>query len=173
MTEAGPLNLADADLKGFDAVEAGAYNCTVFAMTLEAVKNTSGQGKMPAGTPMIKVQFATTEDNEGVEANRRFFSQYIIPPADYDASKAAKMKGMLARVFIALGESEEDVRNKKFNPDFEDYVGRECVVIVGREPKKTRDSSGELVTVPDEYNNPVKGVKPAGSMVGSSDTGLL
>jgi Protein of unknown function (DUF669) len=163
----GPLNLADADMKGFEPLEPGRYNAEVFEITMDAVRNPTGTGKMPAGTPMVKVQFKITD--EGVE-NRRVWSQYIIPPKNYDAAKAAKIKGMLARFFVALGESEEKVLSKSFEPDLEDYVGRECVVVVGREPKRD-GSTGEIIE--GEYNNPVKGVKPAGSIVGTSGGQLL
>jgi hypothetical protein len=167
----GPLNLADADLKGFDALEPGRGNAEVFEMKMDAVKNTSGTGKMPAGTPMIKVQFRLTENNEEGLENRRLFSQYIIPPEGYDQKKSQMMKGMVARLFIALGDEESTVLSKKFDPDFEDYVGRECVVSWSKKPKQTSDGA----IIPDEYNNPVTGVKPAGSLTGGNGTegGLL
>jgi hypothetical protein len=97
------------------------------------------------------------------------FVTYVVPPKDYDAGKAAKMKGMLARFFMALGDSEETVRGKNFDPDFDDYIGRECVVVVGKEQKRTRD--GDIIE--GEFNNPVKGVKPAGSIAGAPTGGLL
>lgn len=170
-TGMGPLNLSDADLKGFDALKPGKYDATVFEIKMDAIKNLSGTGKMPAGTPMVKFQFKLTgEDPDGTSVeNRRVFAQYIIPPKDYDKAKAAKIKGMLARVFIALGDAEDKVLGKNFAPDFEDYLGRECVVILGREPKK--DATGSVVE--GEFNNPVKGVKPAGSGTGSAGGGLL
>jgi len=162
----GLLNLSDADLSGFEPLEPGRYNAEVFEMTMDAVKNLSGEGKMPAGTPMVKIQFKLTDENVN---NRRVFVTYVIPPKDYDTGKAAKMKGMLARTFMALGDSEETVRNKNFDPDLNDYVGRECVVVVGKEQKRTRD--GEPIE--GEFNNPVKGVKPAGSVAGTASGGLL
>ena len=160
-----PLNLADADLKGFEAIDPGHYNAVVFAMTLDAVKNTDGTGKMPAGTPMIKIQFRITDDING-STNRRVFWQGIVPPKDYDKKKAAVMKGMIVRAFIGLGDKEEDVLSAKYDPDYEDYIGRECVVVVGKEQKKI---NGVLV---DEWNNPVKSIKAAGSITGSGG-GLL
>lgn len=166
MSEIGPLNLGDADTSGFEPLEAGRYNAEVFEMKMDAVKNASGQGKMPAGTPMIKVQFKLTD--EGVH-NRRVFSQYILPPKDYDQAKAAKIKGMLVRFLTAIGEDETKVKSAKYAPDFEDFVGRECVVVVGKEPKK--DQNGNVVE--GEYNNPVKGVKEAGSIAGTGGGGLL
>jgi hypothetical protein len=167
----GPLNLSDADTRGFEAFEAGRYNAEVFEMKMDAVKNTSGQGKMPAGTPMIKVQFKITDEDlkEKLGYEPRVFAQYIIPPKDYDKGKAAKIKGMMVRFFVALGTSEDQVKSAKFDPDFEDYIGRGCVVVVGKEPKK--NAQGEVIE--GEYNNPVKGVKPAGSASGSSGSGLL
>jgi len=170
MSDVGPLNLGDADLKGFDAVDAGRYNAEIVAITSDAVKNASGQGRMPAGTPMIKVQFKLLSnlegETDGIE-NRRVFASYVVPPKDYDAKKAAVMKGMIARFFMALGHTEEEIRDKKFDPDFDDYEGREVQVQVSREPKK--DQQGNVIE--GEYNNPVKGVKPAGEAVASS--GLL
>jgi hypothetical protein len=77
---------------------------------------------------------------------------------------------MVARVFIALGDPEERVLSSSFAPEFEDYIGRECVVVVGKEPKKD-GSTGAVI--PDEYNNPVRGVKPAGTMAESATSGRL
>jgi hypothetical protein len=115
---------------------------------------------------MIKVQFKITD--EGF-VNRRAFAQYIIPPKDYDKEKAAKIKGMLVRFLMALGEDEAKVKSAKYEPDFEDFLGRPCVVTLGKEPKK--DQNGNIVE--GEFNNPVKGVKPAGTLVGAADSGLL
>lgn len=162
----GPLNLADADLSGFDPLEPGRYNAEIFSIAWDAVKNTDGTGKMPAGTPMLKIQFKITDEPN---VNRRVFVTYVNPPKDYDQSKAAKMRGMIARFFIACGDSEETVRNANFDPDFDDYVGRPVVVVVGKEQKKTR--AGDIVE--GEFNNPVKGVKPAGSITDAPVGGNL
>jgi Protein of unknown function (DUF669) len=167
MTEGlGPLNLEDADMRGFDAVPANRYNAEVYDLTMDAVKNTQGRGKLPAGTPMVKVQFRITDEEF---ENRRVFQTFPIPPDSYDPKKAQMMKGMLARFFVALGEKEETVLSKKYNPDFEDFVGRPCVITVSRQPKKT--SEGE--EIPGEFNNRVTGIKPAGSLAGSGDDHLL
>lgn len=160
----GLLNLSDADMGGFEALDAGRYEAEVFSITMDAVKNAGG--KTPVGTPMIKIEFKLTGENAG---GRHAWTQFVIPPKDHDKEKAAKMKGMIARFFVALGDTEEAVRSKDFDPDFEDYIGRPCVVVLGREPKMDRDRN----IIEGEYNNPVKGVKPAGSMVGSASTGLL
>lgn len=151
----GPLNLSDADIKGFEALDPGRYNAEVFEITMDAVKNDTG--KMPIGTPMMKVQLKLTD--EGVE-NRRVFTQYVIPPADYDAKKRNTMNGMVARFFIALGEDEKKVTSGKFDPDFEDFKGRPCVVTLSKE---------EYPPESGEWQNRVKGIKPAGSDTGSGN----
>jgi len=160
---AGPLNLADADLSGFEPLDPAQYNAEIFEITWDAVKNEDG--KTPKGTPMMKIQFKLTD--EGVD-NRRVFTQYVIPPKDYDKAKAAKMKGMVARFFMALGFEEDEVRSKDFEPDFEDLKGTPCVVTIKKEQKRDRD--GKIVE--GEWNNPVSSVKPAGSLVATSG-GLL
>jgi len=164
-TTLGPLNLSDADTSGFEAVEPQRINAEVFQITQDAVKNTSGQGSLPAGTPMIKVQWRATGDNvDGLE-NRRFFSSYFpILPKDYDKSKGQKMKGMFVNFLTAIGEPEETVRAKGYEPDWDDLKGRPAVITVGKQQKK--DANGDPVE--GEYNNPVTGVKPAGSTVGAS-----
>lgn len=161
----GPLNLADADTRGFDPLDAGRYNAEVFKCEWDAVKNADGTGKMPAGTPMLKVQFKILEpiiDGEVIEQDRRVFSQYVIPPADYDKKKRATMTGMFVRFLTAIGEDEAKVKINKYDPDLDDFIGRPCVVVLGK--KEYPAGSGE-------YQNEVKGVKPAESGVGSS--GLL
>lgn len=159
-----PLDLSDADLSGFKPLEPARYNAEVFEMSWDAVKN---QGKTPIGTPMLKIQFKLTD--EGVN-NRRVFTQFVVPPKDYEPKKRATMQGMIASFFIALGFTEEEVKAPTFNPDFEELKGVACVVVVGREQKKDRDGN----IIEGEYNNPVKGIKPAGSLTATtSGSGLL
>lgn len=153
----GPLNLADADIEGFAPLDAGRYDAEVFEIKMDATKN---EGKMPIGTPMIKIQFKLT--GEGVE-NRRVFTQFVVPPNNYDKKKAATMKGMIARFFMALGDTEETVRSKNFNPDFQDYLGRPCVVTLSKE---------EYPAGSGEFQNRVKGIKAAGTLTGNT-SGLL
>lgn len=166
---AGPLNLSDADVRGFDALDAGRYDAEVWEMSWDAVKNTDGQGKMPAGTPMMKVQFKILQpmiDGEAVDQDRRVFTQYVVPPKDYDAKKRATMNGMIARFFIALGYEEAEVKNPKFDPDFEDQKGKPCVVVLSKYLYPDNPETGE-------WRNQVKAVKAAGSGVGANTGGLL
>jgi hypothetical protein len=169
MSGFGPLDLSDADTRGFAPLDAGRYNAEIVEVKMDATRN---DGKTPKGTPMIKVHVRVLEpqiDGEVVDQDRRAFSQFVIPPKDHDPKKKATMQGMIARFFMALGYPEEQVKDKKFNPDFEDLKGLACVVTLGKEPKK--DTNGEVI--PDEWNNPIKGFKEAGTLVGTGGGGLL
>jgi hypothetical protein len=169
----GPLNLGDADTSWdgeYEAIPKGRYAATVKKVEWDQVKNANGLGKMPTGTPMLKVQFSLIADPYH---NRVVFAQYLIPPSDYDKERASKMKGMLVNFLIATGEEEKSVRGKNYEIPTDDLVGREVVVGVSRYPKKI-----DGVVQQGEYNNSVGAVKPAGSPVsgGSNDddsSGLL
>lgn len=167
---AGPLNLSDADIKGFDALDAGRYQAEIFEMKMDAVKNTSGEGKTPAGTPMIKIQFRIIDpriDNEVLDQDRRAFTTYTIPPEEYDKKKKATMNGMIARFFMALGYTEEEVKSPKFNPEFDDQVGKQCVVVLSKVTKyNTRPED-------NEWDNRVTGVKSIDTWAGATTGGLL
>lgn len=164
----GPLNLADADIKGFDALDAGRYNAEIFEIKWDATKG-GEDAKMPKGTPLMKVQLKVLNpkiDDVPIEQDRRVFTQFVNPPKDYDKKKSATMKGMIARFFMAAGDTEEQVRSKNFEPDFEDYKGRPVVVVLNKQRKygtKPEDN---------EWENKVTGIKPASSGV-ETGGGLL
>lgn len=171
MTEGGmgPLDLSTADTRGFPALDAGQYNAEIFEMSMDAVKNADGQGKMPAGTPMIKVQYKITNpriDGEEIDQDRRAFQSYTIPPKGYDKKKADILTGMIARFFIAIDFPEETVKSKTFAPDFEDCIGRSCTITLNKQRK--------YGTAPEdnEWENRVKNVKKAGEAA-QATSGLL
>lgn len=163
-TDTGPLNLGDADLKGFEALDAGRYDAEVFEIKWDATKG-GENAKLPAGTPLMKVQLRVLEpkiDDVVLDQDRRVFTQFAIPPADYDKKKRSVMTGMVARFFIAIGEDEKKVVSAKFSPDFDELKGRPCVVVLSRKQKygtKPEDN---------EWENEVKSVKPAGAGTGTS-----
>ena len=152
------LDLSGADLTEFEALPSGQYNATIYEM--EPVETAGGpDAKLPAGTPGFKIRFAIQDEPH---VGRAVYSNYYIPPAEYDAQKAAKMKGAFARFLIAIGYHEKDVLSGKLKiDDLSDVGGRECVVIIG--PPNLEGSTF----------NSVKGVKPAGSKGGSSSGGLI
>lgn len=161
------LDLSGADTSGFDALPAGSYHCEVYKVEMQETKG-GPNAKLPAGTPRMNVQFRvlgkTGEAEQGEESphyNRRLFNGYTFPPAKaadgskYPADKAAKMKGMIARFFVALGYTEEEVVSNEFAPDFEEMPGRACIVTI-KVKQKYNGAEGEL-------DNEVTGVKPAQS----------
>jgi len=146
------LNLAGADLKGFEAIPADTYDCAVQEVTMTEIKGEVGN--LPKGTPGINVQFRVVG---GEYDNRRVFNTYWIAPAKiggkaYDKKKM--MDGMLAKFFVAIGFDEAEVTSGDFDPDFEDLVGRECRVVVGQ--REWPKDSGDM-------QNNVKNVKAVGS----------
>jgi hypothetical protein len=155
------LDLSGADTSGFDTIKAGTYDAVVFKAEMQETKG-GPEAKMPAGTPKLNIQLKITEEPYN---NRRVFTSYVIPPADYDPTKAAKMKGMFVRFLTAIGYDEKKVQSGKFNLDIEDLSGRECRVVVGVKPK-WGGAEGET-------DNEVKGVKAIGDTSGATSGGLL
>jgi hypothetical protein len=159
----GLLDLSDANLKGFEALDAGRYDAEIVELSMDAVKNTDGTGKMPAGTPMVKAQFRVLNpkiDGEVIDQDRRAWKTYIVPPKGHDPKKAATMKGMIARFFMALGVDEEKVTAPDFDPDFEDFEGAPCVITLSKIRKYGTSPED------NEWDNRVTGVKKAGAPTG-------
>lgn len=154
----GVLDLSSADTKGFEALPSGTYDCELFEWKVVGTKGGS-ESKMPAGTPMIKLQFKVIEDPY---ENRRLFDQFVVPPNDYDKEKRDKMLGSIVRFFVAMGMEESDVKSKKFNMSeaLEALVGEPVRVTVGREKKYGQENLSDQEA---EYDNPVKGYKKAGT----------
>lgn len=166
----GALDLSGADTSGFDALESRTYDCELFESKWAETKggdNPDGTPKkMPAGTPMLKLQFKVIEPEH---ENRRLFDQFVIPPNDYDAEKRAKMLGALTRFFVAMGMEESDVKNKKFNINdaLADLQGQPVRVTVAKKQKYgTRPED-------KEYDNEVKGYKRIGDGASSGPGGGL
>jgi hypothetical protein len=152
------LDLSGADTSGFEAIDAGSYNATVFEVELV---ETSGQGKLPQGVPMAKVQFAIQDD--GPAKNRRIFNNYPLPNNE-QSENASIMQGNFVKFLTALGEDEKKIKTKGFDlSSLEDLVGKPCVIKVAKEVYK-RDPADEETW---QMTNPVKSVKPAGSPVGT------
>jgi hypothetical protein len=152
----GALDLSGADTSGFAALESDTYAGELFEYKWAATKggqNADGsQKKMPEGTPMLKLQFKIIQ--EGFE-NRRVFDQFVIPPGDYDAEKAAKMKGALVRYLVASGLEEDEVKSKKFklNDALDNLVGEPLKITVRKKQKYNTKPED------DEWDNEVVGYK--------------
>lgn len=153
------LDLSGADTSGFDPVPAGRYNVHVHKTEMDQTKN---EGKLPAGTPLVKVQLKI---QDGECEGRLIFDQFVLPPAGYE--KQAIMLGFLVRFLVALGYDESKVKSKGFNlQNLQDLHGKEAVVTVSYEKAKEGSSYSD--------RNVVKGYKPAGSEIGTSaGSGLI
>lgn len=161
------LNLEGADLSGFDPLPSGQYHAQVFEVEMRATKG-GEDAKLPKDTPMINVQYkilGKVGEETGEDApffNRRVFGTYIIAPATVDGqpyNNKKTMDGILARFLTAIGYSEDEVTSGNFDPDLDDFVGRECTITVSQ-----YEYDGET-------RNRVKGVKPP--MVSEEPGGLL
>jgi Protein of unknown function (DUF669) len=145
------LDLSGADTSGFEALPAGAYNCTVYETELTEV---GPNAKSPPGTPMVKVQFRVKDGEE--HEGHPFWANYPLPGKDVE--NAAKTLGNFVNFLVAAGEDADKVKSKGFDTNKLDSLeGREVVVRVTR---------GEWPKDSGEYTNNVRGVKPAGSSTG-------
>lgn len=161
------LNLADADLKGFDAVPSGVYPATVYAIDEKETKGGEGS-KLPGGTPMWNVQFRIIDGHEF--ENRRFFRAYVIAPKEIDGKPyehKKKMDGMLARFLIDIGYAEAEITSGKFKPNFDDMLGRPVAIVVKR--KQKYGTAPEM----NEFDNEVTGTKPIDQISVGVSSGVL
>jgi len=147
------LDLSDADLSGFEALPADTYNAEVYEVDMGETKG-GDNAKLPKGTPVMNVQFRITDEEF---ENRRVFNGFIFAPAEIDGKpypNKKMMDGILARFFMAIGYSTEEVTSGDFEPDFEDMKGRPCRVVVSKYEYTDPDTQEKTM------RNRVKGVKP-------------
>lgn len=130
-----PLNLATADISGFDPFRAALYEVMVTKIDDVSVKNESGEGKYPAGTEGYNFEFTV---QGGEFEGRKVWNNYWLLGADYIASlspdeqkKANFTVGRFARALIALGYAEKDVTSGKFKFDKDDVINRRATASVG------------------------------------------
>src|SRR4051794_9000571 len=101
------LNLTDHQEMSNDAVPRGRYYAEVVDLDERETKN---EGKLPKGTPMIFAHFKVIgkggddggENGVSEFYNRRVFTNFIIPPDDYDPKSAKFMRGRLVSFFKAV-----------------------------------------------------------------------
>lgn len=158
LNENGPpevLDLAGADMRGFEAIDSGRYDARVERGEWQYTKG-GENAKLPQGTPMLNIAFVI---DGGEFDNRWVFAKYVIPPAGYDEKKASIMKGSLARMLIALGYPEGEITSGGFSIDLEDLEGRECNITVRKRPYE------------GDFTNDVTGVRARSEE--TADSGLL
>lgn len=151
------LDLSGADSSGFDPIPAGEYDAIVYNAEMTETKG-GPNAKLPAGSPMVKVEFRITEDEH---KNRVAYTNYVLVGSDAD--RTAKALGGFVRFLVALGEDETKLKSKGFAYDkLSELNGKECVLRLGPPD-------------PGYDFNSVKGVKAAGTKLAGSGTsgGLL
>lgn len=150
------LDLSGADTSGFQPVPAGAYNATVFSIEMA---ETSGSGKLEAGIPMVKVQFALQDEPY---ENRRVFTNYVLPNQDQHEN-SSRFLGSFVNFLAALGV--ELPKSGKFDPaELSKLEGEPCVI---------RVAIGKTSEQYPDPQNEVRGVKPAGSTISTGEPTLL
>jgi hypothetical protein len=145
------LDLSGADTSGFEPVPVGSYNATVYEVE---ASETTGTGKLPAGVPMVKVQFAIQDEPY---VNRRVFNNFVLPNASQHEN-SARFLGTFVNFLVGVGEDEAKIKKSGFKMEnLKDLEGRECVIRVkiGKTTEEYPDPQNQLV-----------GVKPAGSPTG-------
>lgn len=158
------LDLSNAEDRGkFNPLPEGTYNVSIKDAILGEVKP---GGKLPDGTPQIKIQFEVDPDDipedevevddEGNEKvipyTKSLFSYYhIVTDKSYPNKQV--MDNILYGFLKAVGYDVEELKSGAFELDLDDMKGRNCQAVVEVRPY-TRD--GETI-----MTNGVKYVKAA------------
>lgn len=155
----GTLDLtgAKADEIGFPAVPSGTYECHIGKAEWKKTENIDGTKKLPHDTPYLALGIRINTDVEDVDGQKvagvyAGWQNLYVPPADYDASKAQRMKNMMANFLNAIGEPWEKKGYRM--PPADSLVGTPLVAVVRKKPDP-RDPSG--------FRNEIEGFKPAGT----------
>lgn len=158
MSDVPVLDLSGADSGGFDALDTGTYDATIFSCEWRQTKGKEG-AKLPAGTPMLNVQFRVSQEPY---ENRRVFRSYVIAPVKIGNKlneNKSKSDGILAKFLEDAGYPTEVVKSGDFQINFDDMAGRELRVSVKKKLKY--DFTGDEATATsDDYDNEVVGTKP-------------
>ena len=142
------INLKDVKSDNYEALPAGNYEAKVVAGEM---RETSGNGKLPAGTPMINWEFVIQDDPKF--AGRKIWTNTVI-----HESTMFTLKQLLQ----ATGEFNDDQLAGELEFDIEDVVGTDVVLVVTQ-----REYNGNIV-------NDIKRIKAAGTAVaGTTKSSLL
>lgn len=121
------VDLTGVELKSFDPVPEGRYKAEVSDLVYTAESKRSGKPKMqftfnlvgPADAATVEVLNAA-----GLDVSKR--------KAFYEISLQEASLWNVKRTLVALGDRPEDLDNE-VDIDKEDYVGRECILVMGVE----------------------------------------
>jgi hypothetical protein len=130
------LDLSHADDSAkFNPLPEGTYSAHIVEATMQESK---GTGKLPEGTPQIKVRFEVDADDipeaekdekgKTIPYSKSVFSYYAITPKDY-ANKET-MDNILYGFLKAVGYDIDDLKSGKFKFEPEDLAGRKCQLVL-------------------------------------------
>lgn len=158
------LTGADESAGSFEAIPAGKYNAHIHEAEWRFTQGGEG-ASLPAETPYLNVQIAIDdEERNGVKvSNRRVFGKLFVPPAEYDATKASRMKGAMLNFLRAAGYTDAEINKKGFRIDPDDLAGRALTVTVSRFKNDYTD----------EMDNGIRGFKPAGEAQAATAGALI
>jgi hypothetical protein len=164
----GTLDLTGSDptAVGFPAIPSGLYECHVAKAEWRTTENIDGSKKLPHGTPYLNLGIRVNEDAEDRNGQKvagayAGWAKLFVPPADYDASAAQRMKNAMANFLEAVGE---DWRKKGYKmPDADSLIGRPITAVV----RKKHDSYS------DKDVNEIEGFKVAGMAAEQPVGGLV
>jgi hypothetical protein len=152
----GTLDLSGTDGEvGFAAIPTGKYQGHVHEVEWRRTSNPDGSKALPDATPYLNVQLRVDEEEsrDGMQVkNRALFAKLFVPPAEYDAEKAQRMRNSMTNFLISVGYELAAIQKKGFKIDPEALIGRECTIVV----KKYMNDFTQ------DYDNNVQGFKVAG-----------
>lgn len=116
------VDLTGVELKEFDPVPVGRYRGRVDDLVYTEKSKRSQQPKVQfAGTLLEGLEESNKDYNS--DENRKWF---------YEVSLQEQSLWNVKRTLVALGDTPEDLEGE-LELEKEDYVGRECVVVIGHE----------------------------------------
>lgn len=116
------VDLTGVELREFEPVAVGKYKAKVDDVVYQEKSKRSGQPK---------VQFTFTL-LEGLEDTNADYDPATNRKAFYEVSLQEQSLWNLKRTLVALGDTPEDLEGE-LELEKADYVGRECIVVIGHE----------------------------------------
>ena len=114
------VDLTGVELKSFEPVPEGRYLATVSDLQYTDKSKASGKPKCQFVFDIV----------EGIDDNTRGLLDVKGRKAFYEISLQEQSRWNLLRTLVALGDKEEDL-DGELDIEKEDYIGRECVLLLG------------------------------------------
>lgn len=116
------VDMTGVELREFEPVEIGRYKAKVDDLVYTEKSKRSQQ-------PKVQFTFTLTK---GLEESNSEYDPATNRKAFYEVSLQEQSLWNLKRTLVALGDAPEDL-DGEIDIEKEEYVGRECVVVIGHE----------------------------------------